>query len=167
MRYIELRYGLIMAAGFILYFIVLLLLDLSRFYHYRIFNAFIQLACIIMVMLAYKNLRPNEIERFTVVSMGVITSIVGVSTFALFQFLFLAISPDFMAELKQVVPSISQDLESNHSIPHKATDSGIELLHKLANYLTPFAFAFIVLIEGLIAGLVLSYLVMRVLLVRK
>ena len=167
MRSIVFRYGLIMASGFIVYFIIMHLLNLSHFYRYRIFNALIQLTCIALVLLAYKNLRPNEFGQFTGVSLGVITSIVGVSLFAMFQFLFLALNPDFMAELKQIIPSISYDLKSNLSTTTEATDSSSEFLTKVANFLTPLSSAFIVLLEGLIAGLVLSYLVMRVLLHRK
>lgn len=167
MRSIVLRYGLNMAFGFIVYFLVMHLFNLSHNYNYRIYNVVIQLACILMAMLAYKNLYPAEFGQFTGVSMGLITSIIGVSSFAFFQFLFLALSPDFMAELKQAAPSITQDLESHLGIASKVSDSGSELLQKVATYLTPMTSAFIVLIEGLIAGLILSYLVMRVLIIRK
>ena len=156
-----------MAAGFIVYFLGMHLLNLSHSYNYRIYNAVIQLACIIMAILAYRDLRPDEFRQFTGVSMGVITSVVGVSAFVMFQFLFFTLSPDFMDELKQALPYIGQDLGSSVSIDPKTTDTRIELMNKVANYLTPFTTAFIVLLEGMGAGLVLSYLVTKVLLFRR
>ena len=164
MRSIALRYGLIMALGFIIYFLVMHLFDLSQFYYYRIYNAFIQLACIGVAMLAYKNMRPNEFGKLTGFSMGMITSIIGVSLFALFQFLFLVLSPDFITELKEAMASISDGPEYNRAFFSGPPASKSGITTTVASYLTPFTAAIIVALEGLAAGFIISYLMMRLLL---
>ncbi|NNF21052.1 MAG: DUF4199 family protein [Saprospiraceae bacterium] len=167
MRSITLRFGLIMSSGFIFYFLAMHLLDLSQFPGYRLYNAVIQLACIVMAVLAYKNARPNEFGKLTAVSLGVVTSVVGVLSFAIFQFLFLVLSPDFVTELKQAVTPLSGSNEPNLSFFSGPIGSNSELSNSLASFLTPFTAAVIVAIEGMVAGLVLSYLIMRLLFMRK
>ncbi len=167
MRSIAIRYGLIMFAGFIIYFLVMHLTNRSQYYDYRIFNALIQLTCIVMAMLAYKKACPNEFGKLSGISIGVLTSVVGVLPFALFQFLFLALSPEFMAELQESVPSFSDHPESNLIFSSKSTEYFVEVSRKIARYLTPFTAAVIIIMEGLAASLVLSYLTMRFLFMRK
>lgn len=137
MRNIALRYGAIMFVGFTLFFLVMHAFSLSDKYYFRIFNAVIHVAVIAVAMRKYKNLYPDEFNYLSGVGVGMFTSAVGVIPFAIFQLIFLATHPDFVETLRQNVETVGQ-------------------------YLTPFTASLIVLVEGLAASIIISYIVMRI-----
>ena len=131
------RYGLIMAVGFILYFLIMQALGFGNNYYFRIFNAAIHLTLITLAIKSYKDQFPEEFNYLSGVSAGIVTSLVGVVPFAIFMLIFLAVTPDFM-----------------ESIQIEAENVG--------RYLTPFTASLIVLLEGLAVSIVASYIIMRI-----
>ena len=137
MRSIALKYGFMMAAGFVLYFLVMRAFGLSDNYYFRIFNGLIHIVFITMAIKKYKDYFPQEFNYLSGVTAGVLTSLVGVVPFAIFMLVFLSITPDFMAALQREAAS-------------------------LGSYLTPYTAALIVLIEGLAVSVLASYIIMRI-----
>ena len=137
MKKIALRYGALMFAGFLLYFLLMKALHLSDNYNFRIFNGVIHISLIFMAIRQYRSDRPDEFNYLSGAASGVVTSVVGVLPFAIFQLIYLSIDNSFMSYLQQNVASIGQ-------------------------YLTPFTAALIILMEGLAVSVIASYIVMRV-----
>jgi len=137
MRNIAIRYGLIMATGFILYFLIMQALGFGGNYYFRIFNAVIHLSIITVAIKAYKDRYPDEFNYISGVVTGVVTSLVGVIPFAIFMLIFLSLTPDFMESIR---------LEAEN----------------VGRYLTPFTASLIVLLEGLAVSVLASYIIMRI-----
>lgn len=134
---IALKYGLMMAAGFTLYFLVMQAIGLGTNYYFRILNALIQLLFITAAIKAYKDHYPKEFNYVGGVTTGVLTSAIGVLPFTVFMGIFLSITPDFMAEIQAQAES-------------------------LGTYLTPFTAVLIIAVEGLAVSIVVSYVIMRI-----
>lgn len=136
MKKIAFQYGPIMFAGFLLYFLLMKALNLSENYNFRIFNGIIHLILLYMAIRAYRNQFPEEFNVLSGVSVGVMSSAVGVVPFALFQLIYLNIDTDFMQYLQDNVSMIGE-------------------------YLTPFSAALILIMEGLAVSFVASYVFVR------
>ena len=137
MRTIVIRNGVIMAAGFVLYFLLMQAFGLSQNYYFRIFNGLIHITLITLAIKRYKDYYPQDFNYLSGVTVGVLTSLVGVIPFSIFMLVFLSITPDFMASLQAEAASIG-------------------------SYLTPFTASLIVLVEGLAVSVLASYVIMRI-----
>ncbi len=137
MRGIVIKNGAIMAAGFVLYFLLMQAFGLSQNYYFRIFNGLIHIALITIAIKRYKDYHPQDFNYLSGVTVGVLTSLVGVIPFSIFMLVFLSITPDFMAFLQAEATSIG-------------------------SYLTPFTASLIVLVEGLAVSVLASYIIMRI-----
>ena len=137
MRSIAIKYGLIMAAGFVLYFLIMRAFGLSDNYYFRIFNGVIHIVLITLAVKRYKDYYPQDFNYLSGVITGVLTSLVGVIPFAAFMLVFLSNTPDFMETLQAEAES-------------------------LGSYLTPYTAALIVLVEGLAVSILASYVIMRI-----
>jgi len=126
-----------MAAGFILYFLIMQSLGFGGNYYFRIFNAVIHLTLITWAIKAFKDEYPDKFNYLSGVSAGILTSLIGVVPFALFMLIFLYITPDFMEGIRSEAENIG-------------------------SYLTPFTASLIVLLEGIAVSVLASYVIMRI-----
>ena len=126
-----------MALGFTLYFLVMLTLDLSHNYYFRIFNGLIHIGFITMAIKQYKKRFPDDFNYLSGVGIGITASLIGIVPFSLFLLIFLASSPEFMHALVENVELVGQ-------------------------YLTPFTASLIVLLEGVGISFIASYIIMRI-----
>ncbi|RMD74160.1 MAG: hypothetical protein D6818_03615, partial [Bacteroidetes bacterium] len=97
MRTLALRYGLMMAASFTAFFLLMHALGLSQHYNLRIFNAFIHLGFMYAAIRQWYASHDASANYINGVAMGMATSAVGVLLFFLFMLFFLWFSPDFLA----------------------------------------------------------------------
>ncbi len=137
MQRIAIKYGSIMAAGFILYFLVMQALGFGGNYYFRIFNAIIHLSLITLAIKAFKDEYPDKFNYLSGVSAGIVTSLIGVVPFAIFMLVFLYLTPDFMDGIRSEAENIG-------------------------GYLTPFTASLIVLLEGMAVSILASYIIMRI-----
>ncbi len=137
MTKIAVKFGLIFFAALLVYFLLMRSLDLSDNFDFRVFNGLFQSVIIYLALRTYSRKFPQDWNYLTGVITGVLTSLVGVLPFAIFQILHLNINVGFMNHLKENVPYIGQ-------------------------YLNPFYASLIVLVEGMAVGMVLSYICMRI-----
>lgn len=137
MRSIALRYGAIMFAGFVAYFLLMHATHLSDNYNFRILNGLIHITLMSLAIRRFMKSAPEEFNYISAAVMGIITSAVGVIPFAIFQLIFLSINTEFMESLRQQVPFVG-------------------------SYMTPYTSALIILVEGMAVSILASYVVMRV-----
>ena len=137
MNKISIKYGLIMFAGLMGYFFLMQGLGLQENYNYRIYNVAIQSVIIYLAIRSFAKLHSSDFTYLSGSLTGMFTTWAGAIPFAIFQMIDLSFRPEFMAYLQQNAPVVGP-------------------------YLTPFTAGLIVLAESTAAGLVLSYIAMRI-----
>ncbi|HLF63577.1 MAG TPA: hypothetical protein VI603_07485 [Saprospiraceae bacterium] len=137
MKRIVIRYGILMFLGFTGFFLIMHALNLSQHYHLRILNGIIHFTFITMAIKEYLRIEPSESNYMSGVAVGVITSMIGVVPFAIFQLIHLAINTEFMQTLRENVPYVGE-------------------------YLTPFTAALTIFMEALAVSVIGSYIVTRI-----
>ena len=138
MKTIAVRYGLMMLAGFIIFFLFMHLLGLSTNFHLRVFNGVIHLGVIYLAIREFTSTsgtpRSNYLDE---VAVGMYTSFFGVVGFTIFMTLFLSFNPYFLSEVQAAAPNIGE-------------------------YLTPFTTSLYIFVEGIVVSLIGSYVIARV-----
>ncbi len=131
------KYGAYFFLGLLGYFLFMRALGLSENFDFRIFNALIQSIILFFSIKAYALKYSDEFNYLTGTIAGMKTTLVGVLPFAIIQTINLYINPSFLEMLKDSAPVVGP-------------------------YLSPVSAGFIILAEGLAAGLIISYLCMRI-----
>ncbi|MCB0665958.1 MAG: hypothetical protein KDC80_09065 [Saprospiraceae bacterium] len=131
------RYGAFLFIGLMVYYLIMQLVGLSDRFDFRIFNAVIQAGVLYAAIRTYAKSEPAEFNYLSGTTIGVNTSVVGALPFAIFQMINLYLSPDLLAAVSERAPV-------------------------LGPYINPFSAGLIVFMEGLAVGLILSYILMRV-----
>jgi hypothetical protein len=142
MKKIALKYGLFMFAGFAAFFLLMHLIGLSQNTYLRVFNGVIHLGLIYTAIKAYRNVYEESVENYVSgVAVGMYTSAVGVIPFAVFMLLFFALNPTFLEIIRHETP--------------------------FGDSLTPITASLFILVEGTAISLIGSYIVARVVDMRK
>jgi len=139
MRKIAIKYGLLMALGFTLYFVVMHLLGLSETYEARLLNAVVHLSLLYFAIKEYSEADETSSTSQYVrgVAVGMYSSFIGVLGFTIFMFIFLSINDEFMLALKEYF--------------------------SLGNFLNPLMASAFMFVEGIAVGLIGSYIITRIL----
>jgi hypothetical protein len=138
-RKIPNRYGVLLAAALIGYFLLMRALGLGHVYWLRALNAFILFFTVRGAILKYRNESSDTMydEFFNFFKIGMRTAFVGITAFAVFVAIYMdVLDPTFLEEVRQV--------------------------EKLSPYLTPVTAAGIVFIEGFGSAFVCTYLVIQI-----
>lgn len=128
-------YGIRIAIGVIAFF---LLMKFAGFFHVvelRMLNIFILVAGIFLALKKFKDTHGNHINYFRALVVGVVTGAVGSILFAVFLFIYVHIDTDFMIWLQQNEP--------------------------MGRFLNPYIVAFIVALEGLFSGLLVTFVLIN------
>jgi hypothetical protein len=128
-------YGIRIAIGVIAFF---LLMKFAGFFHVvelRMLNIFILVAGIFLALKKFKDTHGNHINYFRALIVGVVTGAVGSILFAIFLFIYVHIDTDFMLWLQQNEP--------------------------MGRFLNPYIVAFIVALEGLFSGLLVTFVLIN------
>jgi Protein of unknown function (DUF4199) len=131
------RYGLLISAGLVLYFLLMKLMGLVHVVELRVFNFFIMLAGLFRAFREYKetdlNRQFNYLRAFV---FGISTAIIGSLIFALFLFIYLTYID--RALMESIV---------NHE--------------SFGNYLNPYVAAVIVAVEGIFSGILATFIIVN------
>lgn len=134
----DIRYGLLITAGLIVYFLIMKFAGLVHVTELRIFNFFIMLGGL---FLAYKEFHETDINRqfnyMKAIIFGFSTSSIGTLLFAVFVFFYVSfIDPALMDTIREKGP--------------------------LGEYLNPWAVSVIVGVEGILSGALASFMIINV-----
>lgn len=134
---VGIRYGLYLMSGLILYFLLMKLLGLEGNLKLRYFNIVILILAIVSALHYYKTHCGEMMAYFKGIAVGVLTSMVGAVTFALFMALYLGVfDPAFLQSIQDQWPGYS-------------------------NYINPFTMAFIIILEGVISGYLTTFITLQ------
>jgi hypothetical protein len=134
---LDLKAGLLICAALIAYFLLMRYLDLVQIVELRAFNFVILFFGIILTFRYYKAHFDSEIDYFRGFVLGIFTSLYAVIPFALFVFFYLwKIEPGLVLELKS-----------------RSFFMGVEITAEKA--------AETVLIEGIVSGVLITYVMMQ------
>ena len=131
------RSGLLIALGFIVYFFLMKYFGLIQYAELRAFNFVILLAGLFFTYRDYRLKTEPNIEYFSGLILGFLTSVISVVSFAIFVYIyFSSIDPVLLAEIKKNSPFIGTNLN-----PVTATIS--------------------IIAEGISSGLIMSFSFMQ------
>lgn len=139
MEKIGLKYGLLTAAGLILYFFLMKLLGLIHVTELRFLNGVIMAIGVVLAIKAYKTVSAGNIGYFKGLGTGVITAIIGTVIFASFMVAYVSIAGDDMIEMLTAERYFGDRIEST---------PGIVIFSVL-------------MLEGLISGFLISFIAMQ------
>lgn len=134
----DIRYGLLIAAGLVVYFMIMKFSGLVHVTELRIFNFFIMLAGL---HFAYKEFHETDINRqfnyMKAIVFGFSTSSIGTLLFVVFMLFYLSfIDPALMDTIREKGP--------------------------LGEYLNPWVVSTIVAVEGVLSGSLASFMIINV-----
>jgi hypothetical protein len=129
------NYGLRLAAGLILYFLVMKLLGLAHIIELRLLNVFVMVAAIYFALKKFKNTHEHHLNYFRGLATGVGTGAIGSIVFALFMFIYMKVDNAMMQSIIDNDP--------------------------MGRYLNPYMAAFIIALEGVFSGLLVSFVLIN------
>ncbi|MEQ8302526.1 MAG: DUF4199 domain-containing protein [Cyclobacteriaceae bacterium] len=128
-------YGLRIAAGLIGFFLIMKLVGLSHHVELRLFNLLIMTGGVYMALKRFKQTHNDRLNYFRGLITGVATAAVGSVVFAFFLFLYMRFDADMMQSIIENEP--------------------------MGRYLNPYISAFIVALEGVFSGLLVTFLLIN------
>lgn len=126
------NYGLRIAAGLIVFFVIMRLADFHHHVELRLFNLIILMTGIYFGLKKFKETHDKHINYFRALITGVGIGAVGSVVFGLFMFIYMKLDNDLMQSIIDNEP--------------------------MGRYLNPYMAAFIVALEGLFSGLLVTFL---------
>src|SRR5687768_15771290 len=95
------NYGLKIAAGLILYFVVMKVFNLSHYVELRFLNLAILTAGVYFALKQFKRTHDNNLNYFRGLITGVATAGIGSLIFGLFLFLYMKADADLMQSIRE------------------------------------------------------------------
>jgi hypothetical protein len=129
------NYGIKIAGGLILYFLLMKLLGLSHHVELRLLNLFIQVAGVYYALKRFKATHGAHINYFRALITGVATAAIGSILFALFLFAYMKIDVAMMQSIIDNEP--------------------------MGRYLNAYMAAFIVALEGVFSGMLVTFVLIN------
>ncbi|MBI1767093.1 MAG: DUF4199 domain-containing protein [Bacteroidetes bacterium] len=126
------NYGLRIAAGLIVFFVIMRLAGFHHHVELRLFNLIILMTGIYFGLKKFKERHGNHINYFRALITGVGIGAVGSVVFGLFMFIYMKLDNDLMQSIIDNEP--------------------------MGRYLNPYMAAFIVALEGVFSGLLVTFL---------
>lgn len=128
-------YGIRIAVGLILYFVVMHVAGLSHEVELRLLNLLIMVAGVYLALKKFRDTHEDHLNYFRALATGVSTAAIGSAIFALFLFLYMSIDQDLMTSIRENEP--------------------------MGRFLNPYIAAFIVALEGLFSGLLVTFVLIN------
>ena len=129
------NYGLKIAGGMIVFFIVMRLLGLHHHVELRVLNLLIQSAGVFYALKKFRSSHSDHLNYFRGLITGVATGAIGSALFAIFMFLYMQFDTDLM-----------QSIIDNEPMGH---------------YLNPYIAAFMVALEGIFSGMMGTFVLLN------
>lgn len=128
-------YGLKIAGGLIVFFLVMKVVGLAHHYELRFLNVFIQVGGIFFALKKFKQTHEEHMNYFRALITGVATGAVASAIFAIFLFVYMSVDSAFMQGIIENEP--------------------------MGRYLNPYITAFMVALEGLFSGLLFTFIIIN------
>lgn len=128
-------YGLRVAVGLIVYFVVMHLTGLSHHVELRLLNLLILVTGVYLALKKYKETHASQLNYFRALATGVSTAAIGSFVFAIFLFAYMKIDTSLMTSIVENEP--------------------------MGRYLNPYIASFIVALEGLFSGLLVTFILIN------
>ena len=129
------NYGLRIAVGLIALFFVMKLAGLTHVVELRLLNLFILIAGIYLALKKFKSTHEQNLNYFRALSTGVTTGAIASLVFGLFLFLYLSVDSSMMKAIEEHDP--------------------------MGRFLNPYIAAFIVALEGVFSGLLVTFILIN------
>jgi hypothetical protein len=128
-------YGLRIAAGLIVYFVVMHLTHLSHHVELRLLNLLILITGVYLALKKFKETHGAHLNYFRALATGVATAALGSFIFAIFLFFYMKFDTSLMESIVKNEP--------------------------MGRYLNPYMASFIVALEGLFSGLLVTFILIN------
>jgi hypothetical protein len=128
-------YGVKIGVGLIVYFVVMHLTGLSHHVELRLLNLLILVAGVYLALKKFKETHGSQLNYFRALITGVATATVGSCIFAVFLFIYMKVDTSLMDSIEKNEP--------------------------MGRYLNPYIAAFIVALEGLFSGLLVTFILIN------
>ncbi len=139
MEKIGIKYGLLTAAGLVIYFFLMNVLNLTHHTALHFLNGIIMTTGVVMAIRAYKRIKHGVLSYFSGLGVGVITAIVGTLLFAVFMVIYVNVGGADLLETLSSQPYIGERIN-----------------------ITPGIVIFSVLmLEGVMSGAMVSFIAMQ------
>ncbi len=132
---VALRYGLYTCAGLIVYFLMMKVIGLVHIIELRSLNLFIMLAGLWLSMNYYKRYSSSHMNYFEGIGLGALTAAIAVIPFSVFLLFYMLVDVGFM-----------ETIRANEDF---------------GQWLNPYLLAFIITFEGMVSGLMASFVLMQ------
>jgi len=129
------RYGLCIAGGLISYFVVMQLVGLSHRVELRLLNLLILVVGVYLALKRFRETHASHLHYFRALATGVSTAAIGSFIFAIFLFIYMSLDEGLMQSIIQHEP--------------------------MGRYLNPYIAAFIVALEGVFSGLLVTFILIN------
>lgn len=129
------NYGLRIAGGLILFFMLMKVTNLAHHAELRLLNLFILVAGIYFALRKFKNTHEDRLNYFRALITGVATGAIGSIIFGIFLFLYMSLDSEMM--------------------------QGIIANEPMGRYLNPYIASFIVTLEGMFSGLLVTFVLIN------
>ncbi|MCW5909459.1 MAG: DUF4199 domain-containing protein [Cyclobacteriaceae bacterium] len=129
------NYGLKIAGGLVVFFMLMKVAGLAHIYELRFLNVFIQVGGIYFALKKFRETHDEHMNYFRALVTGVATGAVSSVIFALFLFAYLSVDAAFMQDIITKEP--------------------------MGRYLNPYITAFMVALEGLFSGLLFTFIIIN------
>ena len=134
---LQLKYGIFIFLLLVLYFFVIIWLNLLSVFEWRMLNFVILLLGIYLAILNYKRLFKRNLDYLPGIWYCFITAVIGITLFALFvSIYFNLVDPRLLEELRNNSPMLGQ-------------------------YITPFSILITIMIEGGCSAILISFTLMQ------
>ena len=128
-------YGLRIAVGLIVYFVVMHLTGLSHHVELRLLNLLILVAGVYLALRKFKDTHEDHLNYFRALITGVATGTIGSVIFAVFLFAYMKFDTSLMQSIAENEP--------------------------MGRYLNPYIASFIVALEGLFSSLLVTFILIN------
>lgn len=129
------RYGVAIAAAFILYFVIMLAIGQGSHVELRLFNLPILGAGVYFGLKKFKETHGKHLNYFKALAIGVSIASIGTFLFSVFFFVFTKLNPAFMQWIVDTEP--------------------------MGRYLNPYMLSFIILLEGVFSGFLVTFVLLN------
>lgn len=128
-------YGLRIALGLIIYFIVMYFMGLGHQVELRLLNLIILVAGVYLALKKFRESHEGQLHYFRALATGVSTAAIGACGFAIFLFLFMSFNDTLMESIRANEP--------------------------MGRFMNPYIASCIVALEGLFSGLLVTFVLIN------
>lgn len=128
-------YGVRIGIGLIVYFVIMHMTGLSHHVELRLLNLLILVAGVFLALRKFRETHDSHLNYFRALATGVSTAAIGSMLFAVFLFAYMKFDPSLMESIRVNEP--------------------------MGRYLNPYIASFIVALEGLFSGLLVTFILIN------